>query len=333
MDQSLGARQGTLRDLNVTPVELRQRIFRTFVKARFDHEQRHLDSPLPFSLDEMHRVLGWAAVENADFPNPISTTEGQPISKSFQELLGTSAESFIEEGLRLHLLIRDRYGGVSFMHLLLRDYFGFPYALKYIQNPSKKEDWFHLNRALALVAESGNDGALEHLLGHCHNFINFPLVHLLHSFVDPRVLLAYARSLLSLEGLTQYDVVADIAGQKIHALAEKLGRSSSAQTLVAAVTASPRDESVCYLYALGYLGLSEGLDVLIETTQDKDSRLRGYAAYALGKIGSQKAVDSLRRLHTDNTKIVFNDPWPKNTTVGQIAEDSLKKIQSVPKEK
>jgi HEAT repeat protein len=60
---------------------------------------------------------------------------------------------------------------------------------------------------------------------------------------------------------------------------------------------------------------------------DADPTLRGYAAWALGDIGYADVIEDLKKLDTDDEKLlIFRDGRLEEATVALLSRESLKKI-------
>jgi RNA polymerase sigma factor (sigma-70 family) len=106
-----------LADLSSSPSKLREKIFDTYVRKRYEFEQNH-SGLLPYTLNQLYKSLEWVAF----FEGPTANDEIEPSAFSkYQEL--PIKPSMIELAQRLHLIRRTESGNYRFLHLLLRDYF------------------------------------------------------------------------------------------------------------------------------------------------------------------------------------------------------------------
>jgi hypothetical protein len=122
-----------LRQLDQSPRELRDKIFRTYVERRYEHERLKPHRELSFTLEEIYDVLGRVAqlrLSTGVFDR-VQTPTGRSrdpadtgITVSIESILGNRAETFINQMQRLHYLISDGRGNVRFIHLLLQEHFG-----------------------------------------------------------------------------------------------------------------------------------------------------------------------------------------------------------------
>lgn len=322
---------GELGNLNVAPTRLRDRIFDAYVSSRFAHEQERANAELPFSVDDIYRILGAGVIDGVEYINAGHPEKGIQLEEAIRNRLAERATAFIEQMLRLNLLIRKDAQGLIFIHLLLRDHFGLRFALPFHDSPEFKESWDFAYRTLQVLAESGDERALEPLLQHVQPYIGFPLVYSLR-VADPRVLLGYARSLSIDQGDAKYDVVSDGASESIKIVSEKLGASESARALSAAIGSAPPEERANYVFALGFLKLSEGLHAALAATQDEDPTVRACAIYALAAIGTPEAAQTVQRLLDDEHRVTRDwwlAPWFTGQTVKYIAKRTLSLSKSV----
>jgi hypothetical protein len=336
-----------LSDLRAAPGELRDNIFEAYVRSRFTHEQRRGSSEMSFSVDETYRLLGQVVIDGVEYTRAGWTEEGIDVATSISKRLGAQASSFKEQMHRLHLLMRthetvkeqmhrlhllmETHEPLRFIHLLLRDHFGFRYAMAFLKSPEFQhssgfldEEYRFRKRTLQFLAESGDERALEPLLEEAGPYLDFPLCYSLR-FADPRVLLAFARSLLVDEGDPKNDYVSDAAMYQIRVVAEKLGSSASAQILSSAIRSCPVKDRASYVFALGFLELAEGFDAAVFATRDGDATVRGCAAYALAALGKTEAADALKRLFGDWHGVSSWNlaPWGSGTRVDEIAVAAL----------
>ncbi|MBN1966453.1 MAG: HEAT repeat domain-containing protein [Anaerolineae bacterium] len=119
-----------LRDLAASPGDLRDAIIKRYVRERYAWEDRK-HGPLAFSLDEIDEVLGRAAMENV--------IGGWWVEENVlhSRILGLDVgclSVFTTLAVQLNLLAPERYNYWRFVHLLLRDYFAFGYALPHLHD-------------------------------------------------------------------------------------------------------------------------------------------------------------------------------------------------------
>jgi hypothetical protein len=320
-----------LSNLKAAPRVLRERVFDAYVISRFHHEKKHAHAALPFSIDDIYRVLGKAVLLNTEVDWSAHNQEGKPLEVAISLAVHNSAE-FLEQTIRLHLLLKDAADRITFIHGLLRNYFGFRYALSFLKsaefrsvrpNSYRDENLIRM-RTLQFLATSEDDRAWEALLEQVEPYVDFPLVYHFR-IADPRLLLAYARSLLV--DLGHYaEVVSEAASEGIGIVANKLGLAASAKVLASAAQASPRELRAAYVFALGYLRLGAALDAIVSATQDEDPTVRGCAAYALAAIGKAETASSVEHLLDDEhvVRTWLLAPWEHDARVKDIANAALR---------
>ena len=88
------------------------------------------------------------------------------------------------------------------------------------------------------------------------------------------------------------------------------------------------------IWAIGILAedepalVSEMGPALTEFLKDPDPSIRGFSAWALGRMGFQEAEEGLRALAGDDSFInLYEDDSLKNITVARAAGDALENIQ------
>ena len=63
--------------------------------------------------------------------------------------------------------------------------------------------------------------------------------------------------------------------------------------------------------------------------KDADPTVRGYAAWALGNIGYADVIEDLKKLGTDDEKLlIFRDGRLEEATVALLSKESIKKINT-----
>jgi hypothetical protein len=131
--------------------ELRDAIFSQYLDRCYQHEGQRfyvVESEPPYTLDRIKTVLGFVAMRNAGpvrrryysgiNSDQASIADNVLIPNDFSAALGhlgfydkessEDVNQFIAYCIRLHLLVRDKAGGLRFIHLLLRDYLVFNYC-------------------------------------------------------------------------------------------------------------------------------------------------------------------------------------------------------------
>lgn len=102
---------------------------------------------------------------------------------------------------------------------------------------------------------------------------------------------------------------------------------------IAPIIASFHEEKMLtsgVLWALGRIGkinnetVGYAIPILLPYLQSADHKLRGYAAYALGRLGAIGAVPKLEQLRNDNSPVsCYEDGELHEKTVGYFAEQAL----------
>ena len=132
----LGAKAQEFRQLSESPRELRDKIFETYVWRRYEHERLKPHAKLPFTIDLIYQVLGYAATQGfigeivGSVEEKVGNTIGDIVQKpieSIEMLLGDRAAAFVDQVRRLHYMMVDNKGHIQFIHYLLRDHFGLSY--------------------------------------------------------------------------------------------------------------------------------------------------------------------------------------------------------------
>jgi hypothetical protein len=113
-----------LRDLSQG--DLRDKIFETYVRRRYEHEQRKPHANISVSLELLYEVLGYVGMAD------VSVKGGNTLTKTlFLYSLGDEKRTahFVELATRLHLLVQGEGNTLRFIHSLLRDYFAFHFSI------------------------------------------------------------------------------------------------------------------------------------------------------------------------------------------------------------
>jgi TIR domain/NACHT domain len=120
-----------LEQLSESPRELRDRIFETFVKRRYEHEKRRPQPRLSFTLEEVYDRLGYVA--DATLRSSVLSRAGRgvdtriDIAEQIGATMGSEAETFLKQVHRLHFVISNG-GRTRFIHALLQEHFGLKFA-------------------------------------------------------------------------------------------------------------------------------------------------------------------------------------------------------------
>lgn len=267
-----------LRDL--TRGDLRDTIFETYVRRRYAYETRKKRTPMPFTLDEIFRVLGQLAIEDV---GGVFVRENVLKQADFAGLLGDRTHAFLDLCMELHLLVPGEGTTFRFIHLLLRDYFGFKYALDRFYD----EDKMIRIQAVYALSELGEERALE------------PFIKALtdHSR-SIRSQAAYGLGKLNNERAVEPLIVAlqdsssHVRRNAITSLGQ-LGDKRAVEPLIALLTDSDRLIRRSAADALSKLADSRAVESLIQLLTDADHYVRMSAATALGSIRDPRAIEPL----------------------------------------
>ncbi len=99
--------------------DLRDKIIETYVNRNYEREARKPYAELPFSLEEMHQWLRDLALKNI-FSVRVAVDR-----------------RLLELAVRLHILVADSPDTWRFVHLLVRDYFGYQAGLAWLNSQSR----------------------------------------------------------------------------------------------------------------------------------------------------------------------------------------------------
>jgi HEAT repeat protein len=276
----MGEEAKSLRDLSHSPADLRDKIFETYMRRRYEHEELRSAEPLPFTLEETVDVLGYAAMRD------IALLYFEDSLHSYlQSRLGDRTGVFISCACHLHFLTEGE-GELRFVHMLFRDYLGAFFSFSHIQDTEADvrssaakalgqlkdvravealvsvlhdPDYWVRSSAIAAVGSIGDSQAVEELMSILHH--------------DPD---DWVRSLAALSlGLT--------------------GDSRAVEGLISALHHDPDNLVRCYsVDALGSIGDSQAVERLIHILHhDPDDWMRRSTARALGLIGDREAVGAL----------------------------------------
>ena len=105
---------------------------------------------------------------------------------------------------------------------------------------------------------------------------------------------------------------------------------------IAPIIASFHEEKMLtagVLWAMGRIGrinnetVGYAIPIVLPYLQSADPTLRGYAAFALGRLGAIGAVSKLEQLRSDNNAVTYyEDGELRQKTVGGFAEEALEKL-------
>ena len=304
--------------------ELRQHIFRQYVERRFQHEALRAQAALEFSLEQTYDVLAEAAVASVDYKGGISDFRGTPIGQTLQALVGDRAEGFVEQAVRLNLLIRPERGSLSFIHLLIRDHFGLSRAGDFIQDPAR-------NRAQLLAfLGATRDPKAANLMFSLENTDGSLPAHVVFNVPpdDPRSVLGLARTLSSTVRYSQDDYVSDDARWQLSSVNDIDMRAR--HILMSAISRAAGREKADYLVALVFVE-NDGWNrrVFEKSLSDLDAEVRCCAAWGLGEgAGNGESIPLLTELLDDTAAVArpAHSQGPQHATVREAAENAIRAI-------
>jgi hypothetical protein len=156
-----------LSNLRSAPGELLEHIFRNYVERRFEHEALRANCRPMISISDTYAILGRAAVENQDFEVTSRETtvyQGSPLKECIEQQIGDASSDFIEQALRLHLLVQYEQQTLRFVHPLVSDHFALTFALGEYLKDTTKFSYQILLQVGALLVRIGDDRAITPLL-------------------------------------------------------------------------------------------------------------------------------------------------------------------------
>jgi len=100
-----GEEAAKLRDLRASPGDLRDAIFGEYVRERYEHEERKLKlrkppEKMPFTLDEIYEVLGFAAMV-ATGPDHFGMRSIEQQSEILEAFLSITKRHTVKRGSRI----------------------------------------------------------------------------------------------------------------------------------------------------------------------------------------------------------------------------------------
>lgn len=300
--------------------DLRDKIFESYVERRYEREARKPNANIPFTLDEIYEVLGKISIRQ--IYGQATLFEVRDIA---QNLLSDKTQSELFAGfvLRLNLLthVQNRY---RYIHLLLRDFFGYRRAIHEVQDSArdtletllalealtvlrdrravpillKKLDGVNHSiqtkaiRALGYIADKRAVDSLIGIVKRSRKWEQYLAAWALGEIGDPRAVSPL------IEALDESD---DLGKKAISAALGKFGEPAMRPL----IDILRNRNSMVRSRAAIALGLSKdqaAVEPLMSVLFDDDMILRRYAAEALGTLGDERAVTSLIQL--------LNDPFP-----------------------
>lgn len=282
-----------LRDLSHSPSDLRDKIFETYVRRRYEHEERKLKvrgETMLFTLEKIYEVLGQAGINNLrDYRRGLLTDSETDIL--FKDSIGKMLDDkgvqlFFQSMVLLHLVIPRKERGwgdtFRFIHLLLRDHFISAYSLPHLW--STDSDLRYMVLALIWIRDNR---ALEPLL----------------AIFEERQLEEYSR----------------------HAVMQYFAQLGDSRTVPLLITALGDEDA--YVRSISARGLGRLNDIravqpLMSILNDSDADVRSSVAQALGNLGDPNAVQRLIPLLSD-----VEESRPKR--VCDFAAEALERISTL----
>jgi hypothetical protein len=290
-----------LRDLSRG--DLRDKIFETYVQRRYEHEERKLKvrgEVMAFTLEEIYEVLGRITVQDLgdlfQFEEQSESNYVYSIETIPNLWDDEHTKSFIDLATLLHILIPHTNYGFRFIHLLLRDYFAFSYAVTHLEDSTwyGKENIINPANALSRLNDTR---AVEPLIVALHNdnkWIRREAAFNLGHLGDLRAV----NPLISILN----DESASVRVHTVQALG-KLSDLSVVPPLLRALQDANWFVRVSAAQALGQIGDSRAIPRLIELLSDIEQGATEYerqhvfdaAAEALERIGTSEALEAVAR--------------------------------------
>ena len=296
--------------------DLRDKIFETYVRRRYDHESRKRS--MPYSLEQMIAALQYGAFRGMTRENKLIDVRGGRITHDwespgdiemgdFVNMAGIddtldapnfaveighrmqAVQPLLDQARLLHILLPVGERHYRFIHLLLRDYFAFPMALTALHDP-KIERRVEATRALGRI---GDVRASEELTATVHDSEEVVRVNGIRALGQIGGVQAI-KSLITVLGDPNGDV--QLASART---LEQLGRSSAGLLVAALSEVDPSTRSQM-AYILGEIADVSTIEVLIALLGDPDQFVRGDATLALRNIGTPAIEPLTAMLHSPN---------------------------------
>jgi hypothetical protein len=269
-------------------------------------------------------VLAEAAIASVDFRGGINDFTGTPIEQTLDSLLGDRAERFIDQGLRLHLLIRPGQGSLRFIHLLVRDHFGLSRAEQFLNDPGRKQ-----SQLLAFLGATHDPRGADLMFSLQRADGSIPIDVVFNiPLDDPRSVLALAHMLSSTARYSYDDYVSDDARWQLTRVNDIDMRAQ--HILVSAISHAAGREKADYLIALAFVGEGQWhRRVFEDALSDPDAEVRCSAAWALGEgAGNAESIPFLTKLlnDTERAERPSHSQGPQHATARDAAEEAIRKL-------
>ncbi|MBN1564057.1 MAG: HEAT repeat domain-containing protein [Anaerolineae bacterium] len=309
-----------LQHLN-TYQELRDHIFATYINRQYERGKNSEETApdiQKFELNKLLAILGHVAMENvgADlaYENILTRRDFELDEVETIQLPKEDIDTFINLAVQLHL-IRDRNSDTyQFVHLMLRDYFAYSYAVEHVNNPKAypRQDAtashdFRNNPADALgnLGDPRAIGPLHKALRIKRANVTKATIALIRSSAAEALANIGDPAVPSLiEALNDQENEDEIRYHAAKAL-ERLSHPASIQALIHA-TCHDTNEYVRYyaVQALSQIDDPRILTSLIDVLDDPNEWVRRAVAEALGRLGDPEAIQPLiKALHDSNATI------------------------------
>lgn len=311
--------------------DLRDKIFETYVNQRYAHEARKPNANIPFSLQTLKNLLGELAIQN--IAGRKGKRENLLTQEDFQESIkGVEIDSFLKFCIHLHILVEDTYYDYvstrpihRFIHLLMRDYFGYQYAIENLRNTSfyirnspydkanpaevllELADWRSVEALIDAAMEGEHEDTRGWSIAALEKIQDIRVVEQLKQIIrkekNKKVRSAAAHAIGILDSTNSFELLLDILAhdknQEVRfRVADAFGeiREKHAVKYLCDSLAQDRSKLVrrSVALALDRIGEKEAIPYLSDALIiDTDTEVRFLAASALGRLGSDMEVGVL----------------------------------------
>lgn len=281
-----------LRDL--TRGDLRDKIFETYVRRRYEREARKPNTKLPFTLEEINTSLGKIARDN--ITNIFSVENVLHISSFVWDLPDERIQEFVDFAMQLNLITVDDADVQTFrfVHLLLRDYFAFNFALFRLRDPHQERRRYAAETLGKLRDERAVDMLIA-LLDDEDTRVQEAVMIALEEIADPRAVPHFMEFLNS-----------DVNTLRRRAVTA-LGRLKHPSTVTSLINVLNHHDRIIRrgaAEALGNIGDQQAVEPLTRLLDDEDVYVKISAASALGNLHAQEAIPGLNSLLTHSDSYV-----------------------------
>jgi HEAT repeat protein len=293
-----------LSDLNNSPGDLRDAIFRKFVEERYKHERLKLNLESNFKMEWFYEVIGFIALRNSVFsdlePN-ISVKEYAQHFTSPDQLI-----YYIKWANKLDIMVSDEDTRFRFGHFLIREYFALAYTFKHLIDKqfytSFSLQFFEPTVYLSKIEDERAFQALINVLKdyEVHEVIRSSAAYALGMKADPRAVESLLIALFDDSSLVQLGAVCAFGWLHDKRAIKPLMYLLPDHNLYREWRDNPAS-------VLGKLGDLRSVDPLIaallnDGEEDGHYEMRESAAHALGNLGDLRAVEPL-------IDALFEDGW------------------------